>query len=140
MTTTTPQTPADRLTRALILGSVPADLHGGLIRYILDGVPTGGFLLAVLSNDLRQACDRADHVNKLYIAQIVGFLNTHAPADCWGSAERVVAWLKQHHARRQAESEATVKVRCTDCSWHGTAGQLKANACPDCDGRVGEEV
>lgn len=32
-----------------------------------------------------------------------------------------------------------MKVRCLDCGWLGHGDQLKAQACPECDGRVGEE-
>lgn len=31
------------------------------------------------------------------------------------------------------------RVRCTDCGWLGFGYQLAAQACPVCDGRVGEE-
>lgn len=32
-----------------------------------------------------------------------------------------------------------IAVRCTDCGWQGTSAQLSAQACPVCDGRIGEE-
>jgi hypothetical protein len=65
--------------------SVPEHDHGSLVRYILDGVIPGGFLQAVLSNDLREACARADDQNLFAIPVIVAWLYNYAPANCWGS-------------------------------------------------------
>ena len=64
-----------------------------LDRYIQNHIPTGGFLEAVLSNDLRNALDRADDEN-LWLLPIIGaWLFNEAPAICWGSRERVSDWL-----------------------------------------------
>jgi len=41
---------------------LPEGLRGGMNRYIEHRVPPGNFLTAVLSNDLRRACERADDV------------------------------------------------------------------------------
>lgn len=72
---------------------VPEHLADGLRDYIVDRIETGGFLRAVLENDLREACARADEVSRAFLFDIVSFLYNEAPSTCWGSPERVAAWL-----------------------------------------------
>ena len=62
--------------------------------YIENGILPGSFLQAVLSNDLREACGRADYINKQKIVDIVSWLFNEAPASCWGSTVNVVEWNK----------------------------------------------
>ncbi len=71
------------------------NLAGGLYRYIEHGVPAGHFLTKVLQNDLRGAVWRADPDNRLLLWEFVCWLHNHAPRACWGSPERVDAWLGQ---------------------------------------------
>jgi len=66
----------------------------GLVRYINDRVPAGGFLHAVLENDLKEAVARADEENMELIPIYVSWLYNEAPTACWGSPEKVAAWLK----------------------------------------------
>jgi len=42
---------------------IPPHMMDGLTRYIEHGIALGGFLTAVLENDLREACARADDIN-----------------------------------------------------------------------------
>lgn len=65
----------------------------GIRNYIERRVPPGGFLLAILTNDLREACARANHINQRLIFEIVVWFWNEAPANCWGSHERVEEWL-----------------------------------------------
>ncbi|MBS7703265.1 hypothetical protein [Chelatococcus asaccharovorans] len=64
-----------------------------LRRYIEHGIQPGGFLTAVLSNDLREACARADAMNRHLLFDYVQFLYNEAPGGCWGSPEVVDAWI-----------------------------------------------
>lgn len=66
-------------------------LHG----YIEQHIPTGGFLEAVLSNNLKEACGRADDENLWLIPIICAWLYNQAPLNCWGSPERVQQWLSE---------------------------------------------
>lgn len=72
---------------------IPQLVQDGLARYIVDRTPTGGFLRAVLENDLCEACVRADLESRAALAEIVLWLYYNAPSECWGSPERVDAWL-----------------------------------------------
>jgi len=64
-----------------------------LLRYVLDGARTGDFLRALLSNDLQKTFGLADMVNVLSIHALVQWLYNEAPSPCWGSPEKVEAWL-----------------------------------------------
>lgn len=89
------------------------NLADGLCRYIESGVPTGSFLRAVLENDLREACWRADATNRLLLWEFVCWLHNHAPRDCWGSREKVDAWLSRWTAagnRVEAEPDRTAEA------------------------------
>jgi len=74
---------------------IPERMLGALQRYIDHGIPPGDFLTAVLSNDLREACTRADDENQQLIYEYVKFLYNYAPLGCWGSRENFHSWLKQ---------------------------------------------
>lgn len=70
-------------------------LTDSLDRYANQRVPTGGFLRAVLENDLKESCARADDHNQRLIWEIVEYCWNELPATCWGSPERVAAWLEE---------------------------------------------
>lgn len=55
---------------------VPHHMRGGFERWFEHGIPPGGFGMAVLSNDLKDAYGRADHINKNHIGSIVAWLCT----------------------------------------------------------------
>ncbi len=74
--------------------SVPEGLRGGLLRYIVHGIRPGDFLTAVLSNDLAEACARADDLNRHRLFDICFWLYNHAPSPCWKSPKNVAAWLE----------------------------------------------
>lgn len=70
-----------------------------LYNYIDAGVPCGGFLTAVLCNDLKESFGRADDFNRDHLFDIVQFLYNKAPAPCWGSPDKVKAWVEKHNER-----------------------------------------
>jgi hypothetical protein len=72
----------------------PESVAESLVAYIEQGRPTGGFLYAVLTNDLYETFGRADHINRHCVFEIVSAIFNYAPANCWGSKEKVEAWLK----------------------------------------------
>lgn len=78
----------------LVETNVPEHLHEGLIEYLATRRPMGHFLTAIVSNDLMEACMRAaDADTRWHIADIVMFLVNYAPANSWGSPNRVAEWL-----------------------------------------------
>jgi hypothetical protein len=63
--------------------------------YVFDHVDPGGFLEAVLTNNLKEAFQTADDGNLSALPAIVSFMYNHMPARSHGSKERVAAWLAQ---------------------------------------------
>jgi hypothetical protein len=74
---------------------IPDSMIGPLRRYIENGIPPGDFMTAVLSNDLREACARADDINRPRLFEYVKFLHAYAPYSCWGSLKSVKAWVSE---------------------------------------------
>jgi hypothetical protein len=77
---------------------LPLATQEGLARYIEERLPGGHFLTAVLSNDLREAVNRADQDNLAALGSIVQWLFWHAPSKCWGNPENVRDWLAREEA------------------------------------------
>lgn len=75
--------------------SIPEYMHEGMKRYLLEGVPGGDFLNAVLANDLRESCLRADDVNRWHLHNYVSFLFCFAPFGSWGSEDAFKRWVNQ---------------------------------------------
>jgi hypothetical protein len=71
-------------------------MHGAIVRWIEDAIPPGNFLTAVLSNDLCEACGRADDTNQTLLFAYISWLYSQAPGGCWGSPERFQAWRGTH--------------------------------------------
>ena len=86
------------LRRRLVESDVPEQLHDGLVHYVGERRPVGQFLTAVLSNDLKGACARADVICQVHLHSLVFFLYNYAPGGCWGSPEHVRGWLSEDEA------------------------------------------
>lgn len=69
------------------------EIKASLDRYVNHKIPTGGFLEAVLSNDLAGAVGRADSINIQRIPEIVKYVYNNLPSNCWGDSETVTKWL-----------------------------------------------
>lgn len=92
----------DRLERAAVLATsrrydyeaVPQHLRDGLEDYILHRRLPGAFLTAVLENNLKGSVFRADSTSLEMLPILVYWLQMRAPSTCWGSADKVDAWLQ----------------------------------------------
>ena len=71
---------------------LPVNLRGGIQSYIERGMGVGGFLTAVLENDLAKAVERGGGDNRKRLADIVIWLYNNAPRVAWGSVASVEAW------------------------------------------------
>ena len=74
--------------------NIPPNMIDPLVRYVVDHRRPGHFLTALLENDFREACNRADDVNREALYRYAYFLTNYAPAACWGSKKNVDAWLE----------------------------------------------
>jgi hypothetical protein len=80
--------------------TLPDDLKETIDRYIEHGVPTGGFLEAVICNDLKEACGRADEQNLRIIPAIVSYFYNEAPMACWGKPDSFQNWIDKKREER----------------------------------------
>jgi hypothetical protein len=79
---------------------VPEHIIESLQRYIDHGVPTGGFLRAVIENDLYLSVSMADEINIRIIPAILAYLVNNAPTGCWGRTGIFDKWLEFKHEDR----------------------------------------
>lgn len=73
---------------------VPEHIHNAIRAYVDNHRRPGQFLQAVIRNDLAEAVARADGENLTNLIAIVGYFYNEAPGTCWGSKEKLEAWLK----------------------------------------------
>lgn len=88
----------------MISGRLLKALYG----HIEHGHPTGGFLYAVLSNDLKESIARADVDSRLAMFNVVEFLYNFAPDPCWGSPEKVKTWQEKCREYDVVEDEVVL--------------------------------
>ncbi len=86
--------------------ALPENIKGALDRYVNDGIRTGGFLYAVLTNDLFGALGRADIGNRINLFEICSYIHNELPMMSWGSKEKVKEWLDKFK-EKEAEDANT---------------------------------
>lgn len=77
--------------------NVPKNIQTALADYVERGIPVGGFLYAVLSNDLFGAVNRTEDLDSF--KDIANWIHDCAPQACWGSEAKVIRWLQEHPER-----------------------------------------
>ena len=77
-----------------VLARVPVHMLESIDRYLTSRIPTGSFLEAVLSNDLRDAAARGDAQNQRLLFEYAYLMHNYMPIGSHGSREAVSAWLK----------------------------------------------
>ena len=73
--------------------TIPPNMLVSLNMYVTDRQPPGGFLMAVLCNNLKEAIWRADPTNLKVLPAYVAYCFNELPSGCWGSSEKVGNWL-----------------------------------------------
>jgi hypothetical protein len=73
---------------------LPHHMVEGMMAYVMKGQPPGGFLLAVLGNDLFGACAAADDTNGSRLRDYAVFLHNYTPGGCHGSDKDVSEWIE----------------------------------------------
>ncbi len=71
------------------------EIRESLNRYVEHKILPGGFLTAVLENNLKEAVFRADARNEKRLKDICMVIHWDLPSGCHGSPEKVKAWLNQ---------------------------------------------
>ena len=95
-------TEREELQASLVKSGVPAHIHDALIGYVVDHAHVGGFLQAVLSNNLFRSFAEADDENLAHLFDILKWVFNEAPGNCWGSPDTVRAWLVQRPVAAEA--------------------------------------
>lgn len=73
---------------------IPTRMMPGIRRYIEKYIKPGDFLTQVICNNLKEACGKADEENMTNLPAYVAYFYNEAPSPCWGSPEKMEAWLK----------------------------------------------
>ena len=93
--------------QAIDYALLPEHLRSGMQRYLEDGMLPGGFLQAVLKNDLAESFARADLESQAAMFDIVVWLNTECPGTAWGNEEKVKAWTLERGAEGENVGDAS---------------------------------
>lgn len=83
---------------------IPSHLFEGLDRYFKQGLRPGGFLYAVLTNDLKDAMLRWAGGGYNPASDLVKFFCAEVPAPSWGSVDAVEKWIENHAAERRRKA------------------------------------
>jgi len=72
---------------------IPERMMPGIRRYVKDHIQPGGFLSAVICNNLKGAITRADKENLINLPAYVAYFREETPAPCHGSWDAMAKWL-----------------------------------------------
>ena len=75
--------------------TLPDHMKEGVINYLEKGIKPGGFLFAMLKNDLFSAVAKADSNNSKLFKHWIIFIYNQFPMDSFGSEEKVIKWMKE---------------------------------------------
>lgn len=87
--------------------SIPPAILSSLERYRLHGVPTGGALRAILSNDLKGAFRSADEYTLAAMREIVSYVVNELPMVAQGSEAKVDAWIEFKRSEREVREDSS---------------------------------
>ena len=92
---------------SLAVAGIPANMHDGVVRYLLHGVRPGSFLSALFANDFVACCVRADAENTAALPDWAAWIINHAPASCRGSYLAIERWCTARYlAERKQEVQS----------------------------------
>jgi hypothetical protein len=80
------------LAQRMVEYGIPDYMQEGLLAYIIDARSVGGFLQAVIANDLKAAVHRGDDINQRALHCYMKFLYNHAPNACFGHEGAAAYW------------------------------------------------
>ena len=82
---------------------IPERMMPGIRRYVEHGIRPGIFLSSVIQNNLSGTVGQADEENLKNIPAFVAYLYNECPMKCWGSPEKMEAWINSF--REEAKGE-----------------------------------
>jgi hypothetical protein len=96
-------------------------LDESIENYLMHGLDPGGFLTAVLCNDLFLASGRADYHNRERLAEIAQTVYLNMPGWSFGNQQLVKDWIKDKDGRRSAYSLQKEK----EYTWRSLKGTVR---------------
>jgi hypothetical protein len=84
---------------------IPERIRQALDRYHNDGILPGGFLRAVLTNDLFGVIRHADPDSYAALREIASYVYNELPSKCHGSEKKMLAWSDEKRAERLASQK-----------------------------------
>lgn len=102
-------------------------LDDGIENYLMRGYEPGGFLTAVLANDLRLAIGRADHWNRDNLPRITIEVFQKVPDDALYSYNAVRDWCRDVGGRRSEYAAQKEK----EYTWRVLKGEVKTKVYDD---------
>jgi hypothetical protein len=85
---------------------IPPTIMEGLNLYVEHGLRPGGFLTAVLCNDLFGAMAKADEMSARWLPALCTYIYNNVPGLVWGSEGMVEAWIgAKAEERKEMEKE-----------------------------------
>ena len=78
---------------------IPEHTKIALTGYIEQGTPVGGFLHAILTNNLHGAVGSADSENIQALKDIVDWVYMYAPEACAGTDAKYLRWINEQPVR-----------------------------------------
>ena len=76
---------------------IDKNIKDSLSRYVEQRIKPGGFLTAVLENNLMDAVARADTMNMINLHSICKYIYNELPWHVWGSPEKVKNHLENNN-------------------------------------------
>lgn len=101
-----------RIAEQLRKSPIPDHMKESFREYLINGVPVGHFLTALLCGNLFETYARADEDNQKHVYDYVFFLYNYAPAGAFGDTERVEEWIK-HKGLAYLDDETTTEDTVT---------------------------
>lgn len=83
---------------------IPPTTKEAIDRYIKEGIEPGGFIKAVLSNNLYDAIFTADSENLSNLKDIITYLYKDAPIAALGSTKAVENWIQIKRLAKEVNS------------------------------------
>jgi|TARA_R110000751_G_scaffold88936_1_gene175649 hypothetical protein len=95
----------------------PVHILDSINRYVEHRLPPGGFVTAVLSNDLTGAFNAADTDSEAGIRDILKYVRWEIPAESWGSPAKVAAWLNGKPRQNHVSSHVSSHIKQCRQQW-----------------------
>jgi hypothetical protein len=79
--------------------------------YHKEKLPPGGFLSAILSNDLASAVLKADSESQRHVVEITKYCWDNLPSNIWGSIDKVDAHLTSPKKKKETSMPTGIDIK-----------------------------